>query len=196
MLKGTTPTLLFHGGDYESTQNIHIEDVFPVVFPFGIGGVQGPRENAVSPLECFKHYMRLSLPQTKRPDFILAVCSMYHSIKSFNTGFIICKSLLRGQTLAEQVSKLTADDITNAAKNVNMKIPSNGNTAAHFLKAVSTSCKPIGHSTEAAADARKKYFAMRDHFGTQSVFFTFSPCDECSFRVKLYATSGKVSKNV
>ena len=65
MLKGTTSTLLFHGGNYASTQDAQIEDVFPVVFPFGKGEVQGPRENGVSPLECFKHYMHLSLPQTK-----------------------------------------------------------------------------------------------------------------------------------
>ena len=91
MLKGTTPTLLFHEGNYASTQDAQIEDVFSIVFPFGLGGIQGPRENRVSPLECFKHYMRLSLPQTKRPDFSLAVCSMYHWIKSFNTGFIVCK---------------------------------------------------------------------------------------------------------
>eukprot|EP00957_Ditylum_brightwellii_P084418 6419300-Ditylum_brightwellii.AAC.2 len=45
MFKGTTPTLLFHGGNYASAQDAQIEDVFPVVFLFGKGGVQGPREN-------------------------------------------------------------------------------------------------------------------------------------------------------
>eukprot|EP00957_Ditylum_brightwellii_P026861 2030958-Ditylum_brightwellii.AAC.1 len=76
MLNSTTSTLLFHGGNYASTQDAQIEDVSPVAFPFGKGGVQGPKENGVSPLECFKHYMALSLPQIKRPNFILAVCSM------------------------------------------------------------------------------------------------------------------------
>ena len=71
MLKGTTPTLLFHGGEFASAQEVQIQDVFPVVFPFGRGGINENRPNGVSPLECLKHYMRLSLPSMKRPDFFL-----------------------------------------------------------------------------------------------------------------------------
>ena len=145
----------------------------------------------MSPLECLKHYMRLSLPHMKRPDFVLAVCSIYHRIKSFTTGFLTCKSMLRGQTLAEQVSLLTADDIVAASNMANLNMPNNGSTASRFLQAVSTSCKPLGHSKEAAADARKKLFAMNDYFETQAIYFTISPCDECSVRVRLYATSTK-----
>eukprot|EP00957_Ditylum_brightwellii_P212356 15367198-Ditylum_brightwellii.AAC.5 len=52
MLKGTTQTLLFHGGNYVSAQDVQIKDVFPVVFPFEKGEVQGPRENKESNKKC------------------------------------------------------------------------------------------------------------------------------------------------
>ena len=143
-------------------------------------------------MECLKHYMRLALPQMHRPIFVLLVCSMYQRLKSFSTAFVRCKSSFHGQTLAEHVSKLTVDDVELASKRLSVGLPNNGSAASRLLTAVSTSCKPIGHSNEAAAGARKKYFALRDYFGPQAVFFTFSPCDECSFRIRLYATSGKV----
>ena len=97
--------------------------------------------------------------------------------------------MLRGQTLAEQVSLLTADDTISTSDRANTNNCNDGTTAGRFLQAVSTACKPLSHSKEAATDARKKLFAMSDYFGTQAIFFTISPCDECSFRIRLYATS-------
>ena len=47
----------------------------------------------------------------------------------------------------------------------------------------------IGHSNEAASHARQKLFSLWHYFGAPAVFFTVTPCDECSFRVRLYATS-------
>ena len=47
----------------------------------------------------------------------------------------------------------------------------------------------IGHSNEAASFARQKLFSLWHYFGAPAVFFTVTPCDECSFRVRLYATS-------
>ena len=32
---------------------------------------------------------------------------------------------------------------------------------------------------------------MSEFFGTQAIFLTVSPCDECSFRIRLYATGKK-----
>ena len=57
------------------------------------------------------------------------------------------------------------------------------------MKAVETSCRPIGHSNEAADYSRKRYMAMWNYFGPPSLFFTISPCDEVSFKMKLYATA-------
>ena len=46
----------------------------------------------------------------------------------------------------------------------------------------------LGHSNEAASFARQKLFSLWHYFGAPAVFFTVTPCDECSFRVRLYAT--------
>ena len=64
-------------------------------------------------------------------------------------------------------------------------------TAASFLKSVTTSCKVLGHTAEAAKEARKKGYALSDYFGPHSIFFTVTPDDECSFRVRMYANQGK-----
>ena len=39
MLQGTMPTLLFNGGNYASIRDLNIEDISPVCFPFGRGGI-------------------------------------------------------------------------------------------------------------------------------------------------------------
>ena len=49
----------------------------------------------------------------------------------------------------------------------------------------------IGHSNEAAMEARQKLFSLWHLFGCPAIFFTITPCDECSFRVRLYATCSK-----
>jgi hypothetical protein len=51
---------------------------------------------------------------------------------------------------------------------------------------VSAACKNIPYSDEAAKEARTKLFSMLYSLGPPSVFFTISPGDECSFRIKLY----------
>ena len=56
---------------------------------------------------------------------------------------------------------------------------------------MTTSCKVFGHTTEAARDARKKLYALSDRFGPHSIFFTVTPDDECSYRVRMYANQGK-----
>jgi hypothetical protein len=63
--------------------------------------------------------------------------------------------------------------------------------AETFLNSVTASCKSIGHTAEAAKDARKRVYAMNDRFGAHSIFFTVTPDDECTFRVRIYANNGK-----
>jgi hypothetical protein len=44
----------------------------------------------------------------------------------------------------------------------------------------------MGHTEQAAKDARRRCFAMLDFFGLNSLFMSTTPDDECSFRVRLY----------
>ena len=62
IMNNTAPTLLFHGGDYGDSRIVPIENIFPLQFPFGIGGFSDKRPNQVSKIELMKHYMKLSLP--------------------------------------------------------------------------------------------------------------------------------------
>ena len=104
---------------------------------------------------------------------------------------IKCKaSFDKEHCLAERVSKLTIEEVRKAVQLHKIKQPCNyKNVAQHLLKAVETSCRPIGHSNETADYARTIYMPLWNHFGPPSVFLTIIPCDFVSFRMKLYATS-------
>ena len=191
MLDGTAPTLLFHGGEFANERDVPITDMFPMQFPFGLGGVHINRRNSVSIKECLKHYFWLSLPQMQRPDFILVVASMFNRILSFETGFICCQSKYNGEPLALGVCELTSQDIADAAKRKDDGLRV-GSTAGRFFGAISSACKPVGHSNEAAAEGRRKMFALMDHFGESSIFLSVTPDDQNSFQVKLFATGKEV----
>ena len=63
--------------------------------------------------------------------------------------------------------------------------------AADFLSAVSASCRDVDHSAEAAAFNRRQYFALEDLYGCFGIFFSLSPCDQTTFRIRLYAEPGR-----
>ena len=69
---------------------------------------------------------------------------------------------------------------------------SNG-TLRKLFRSVRGQTSSIGHSSEAASFARQKLFSLWHYFGAPAVFFTVTPCDECSFRVRLYTTSKTLS---
>lgn len=50
-------------------------------------------------------------------------------------------------------------------------------------------CSSIGHSNEAATSARQNLFLLWHYFGAPLYFVTFTPCNEYSFCVRMYATS-------
>jgi hypothetical protein len=67
------------------------------------------------------------------------------------------------------------------------------------MRSISTSCEVLGYTEEAAKKAWQNCFAMTDHFGLSSLFLTTTPCDcdECSFRVRLFANQmGQVRTNL
>ena len=50
LLQEKEPTLIFHGGDRIGSHKVKLEDMFPIQFPFGLGGLQ-KRPTKVSPEE-------------------------------------------------------------------------------------------------------------------------------------------------
>lgn len=199
MLDKTAPTMLMYGGSYLRGHEVELEDAFPMQFPFGLGSPnhQGvKRKVPVSFEECLRHYMRLSMNQFMRPDFILVCYHLLCRHASYKTGIIKCKTQFKGKSLAEKISQMTVHDIKKAATELSSQQQNNeqcvtSTTASSFLKSVSTSCKVLGHTTEAAKEARRKVYALTEYFGTHSIFFTVTPDDECTFIVRMYANMGR-----
>ena len=127
IMNNTAPTLLFHGGNYGDSRTVPLENIFPLQFPFGIGGFSDKRPNPVSKIELMKHYLMLSLSQFQRHDFILVIMGMYQREKTFQCAIMSCKasSNLTGcDSFAEEVSTITKQDI---------EIAVNRNEAGLFL---------------------------------------------------------------
>ena len=101
---------------------------------------------------------------------------------------MICWSLINGVTLGETLSRFTNENFMNAS-------PTN-EAMESLLKAITTSCRALGHTPEAAQFARKCYFALIDHFGLNSLFLSITPDDLCSFRVRLYANAAKFVSSI
>ena len=89
-----------------------------------------------------------------------------------------CRSQINGVSLGETLSKITIDDFSDTG--------SMNQATEILLKGITTSCRALGHTPEAAKFARKCYFSLIDHFGMNSFFLTITPDDLCSFRVHLY----------
>ena len=89
VLNRTSPVLLVHGGNYVNTgKELKLESVFPLQFPFGLGGPKIKRPTHISEEACLKHYLRLSLQQFMWSDFILVVYHLYNQIMSYRSGLI------------------------------------------------------------------------------------------------------------
>ena len=191
LLKGKEPTLIFRGGDIVGSHKIKLEDMFPIQFPFGIGGIHDMRPTKVSKTEAIRHYARLSLPQFQRADFILVLYAMFQRAQTFQNSIITCTSTHDDSTLGDALSSITQEELEATTRQVLDGRGSNtsNSTMNALFRSITAQCKSVGHSNEAATAARRKSFAMWQYFGTPSVFATASPCDENSMRVRLYATS-------
>jgi hypothetical protein len=116
------------------------------------------------------------------------------------TGIAKCNIANNGNSIANQLSTINLEHIDDAITTIKAMPRTSGqssipqhinNNVSQLLHCVRTSCVPIGYTNEAAADARSKMFSLWMTFGVPSLLFTFSPCDECSFLMQLYATEKK-----
>jgi hypothetical protein len=161
-----------------------IENILPFAFPFGIGGPKMKQRVKVSLQLCIQLYLRLSLTQFMEGPTILVMNHIYNRQLSYISGVMTCRSTVNGTSLGEKLSKLTVQDLENIQENNTDNLHDN---TKGLLRAISTSCKAMGHTDEAAKYAQRCCFAMLDYYGLNSLFLTTTPDDECSFRVRLYA---------
>ena len=188
MLKDEKPTLLVYGGDYKKSSEVNVEDVLPFAFPYGLGGPKSRRPVQTSFEVCIKRYTRLASREFMRGDTILVLNHMYGRQLSYKSGVITCRSNVGGTSMGEKFSSITVDELQGY---LNEDAPNLSPTVRKFVKGIDTSCRALGYTPEAAQYARRSGFAYQDYFGLNSVFITISPCDECSFRVRLFANPGK-----
>ena len=199
MLNQVSPIALVSGGRYISSgKELRLEDIFPLAFPFGIGGLKMPKDRkrptSISEIECLKHYLRLSLPSFMRGDMILVISHMFNRLKSYQSGVIKCRSTkIYGKPFGDAISTITEEEIKVAANNLTNKIE-DSSVAARFLKESVASCSAVGYTSAAAKANRRIMYAFCDAFGIPGVFFSLSPCDECAFRVRLWANAGSQMK--
>ena len=186
-MKGQKPTLLFRNGDIVGHHTIDLIDIFPLVFPYGWGGPNERRENRVGKSSVLRHYCRISLPQMQQSQFLLVLCSMWQRLESFNKCVINCKSSFKSSTLADHLSLLSGAEVQTAMRHILNGEKTSNPTLKKLFTSVRGQASSIGHSNEAASYARQKLFSLWHYFGAPAVFFTVTPCDECSFRVRLYA---------
>jgi hypothetical protein len=93
-----------------------------------------------------------------------------------------CRSTIAGVPLGEKLST-SIEDFEQINNNNNNNLNA---TTKRFFRAISTTCKAMGHTEQAVKDARWQCFAMLDFFRLNSLFMSTTPSDECSFRVRLY----------
>ena len=96
------------------------------------------------------------------------------------------KGAENSDNLAELFSQITVEELQAAADEKN---PKQTPLVKKLMKSMSTSCKAMGHTPEAAAYARRCCFAIQDRFGLNSIFLTVTPDDEKNFRNKTFDES-------
>jgi hypothetical protein len=171
MFQRSAPTLLAYGGTYAKNADMKIENILPFAFSFGIGGPKMEQRVKVSLELCIQLYMRLSLEQFMEGPTILVLNHIYNRQMSYKTGVMTCRSTIDGIPLGEKLSTLSTEDFEQIDQNNNVNLNPITNS---FLKAISTTCKAMGHTEEAAKDARRRCYAMLDFFWTQQSIFYYS----------------------
>jgi hypothetical protein len=191
ILKNKSPQLFVYGGNRTDPHKADLEDIMPLTFPFGTGGPRTKRRVNVSLEECIKRYMMTAMPQFMRSDVIFILQHIYSRQLSYKTGVIKLKNKIGGQQAGDIIGNATKDDFIRAVKH---RTNNPTDPLVALSKTVKTTCQSLGYTEEASKLARMNSFAMVDHFGLNSLFLTTTPCDECSFRVRLFTNpNGLVS---
>lgn len=128
--------------------------------------------------------MRTALPQFMRNDVIFVMQHAFSRLQSYKTGIIKLRNKIGDRETGDLIGNTTPQAFLQSIEQRNRNA---SDPMVALTKTISTSCEVLGYTEEAAKKARQNCFAMTDHFGLSSLFLTTTPCDECSFRVRLFA---------
>ena len=111
--------MVIQGGRYASyKESSRFENVLPVQFPFGSGGPTAHRATPISAEELLRHYLRLSLPQFKKSDFVFLANHTLQRIISYKSAIVKCRPIMgsTGVSLGERIANMSVDDVRAAVK--------------------------------------------------------------------------------
>jgi hypothetical protein len=157
MFKRSAPTLLAFGGTHANNVEMNVENILPFAFPFGIGGPKMKRGVKVSIEVCIQVYMQLLLRHFMEGPIILVMNHIYKRQMSYKSRVMTCRSSVDGVPLGEKLFTLTMEDLEKVNDNNTDRLDA---TTKGLLKGISTSCRAMGHTEEAAKYARQCCFAM------------------------------------
>ena len=146
------------------------------------------RETNISPEEVYMHLCKVSLPQFQRGDFLLVLKHMHTRMMSFKQAVMSSNSQHFGNTFGNKVARIDIEKLEKAATLADLG-KTVGGIEGDLLKNLKANTICSGFSAEAAKYNRRLHFAMCDYFGMSAIFLTITPCDLCTFRVRLFANA-------
>ncbi len=120
---------------------------------------------------CIQVYMHLWLGQFMEGPTILVMNHIYNRQKSYKTGVMPCRSSINGISLGEKLSTLSTEQFEQIKDNNTDNLDA---TTKCYLKAISTSRKAMGHTEQAAKDARQRCFENVGLFWTKQSIFEYN----------------------
>ena len=174
--------------DYEGDNLIKC---FPLQFPYGVGAMKkkkGKKEpTGRENIDHIKHLLSLSLPNMHRPEFILVTHNMYERHRAAEVSYLRCNYKSGGSSRAESFASMSVERLKSAVNRSNAHMAVNDAATLQFLNSIEAVSRSMGHTNEAAKQARTRMFSMIAKFGVPAVFFTVTPDDNGSFRIKVNA---------
>jgi len=179
--------------DYEGS---NFMKCFPLQFPYGVGRKQESSKKKTSEkrkgysdneIRYLQHLLSLSLPNMHRAEFGVVVHNMYERHRAVGVSFLRCKHQSSGTSRAESFADINVEQLRSAINRSNAGMSVADRSSYQFLNSIEAVSRNMAHTNEAAKQARRRMFAMIAKFGVPAVFFTVTPNDSGSFRIKVNA---------
>ncbi len=151
MINYSASTLMAYGGTYANNVEIKVENFLPFAFPFVIGDPKMKQRVKVSLEVCIQMYMQRLLQQFIEGPTILVMNHIYNRKMLYKSGVMTCRSSVDGVQLGEKLFILSMENLEQLDDNNADRLDA---AAKGLLKAISKSCRAMGHTKEAAKYAR------------------------------------------
>ena len=92
-------------------------------------------------------------------DIVLVLHQLFSQRLSYETGIVTCRNQNPREDFGKVLSRLTTKDFEASSTNTEALLSSN---VEHVVKTITTRCKSLAHTAEAAQKASKHQFTMLD----------------------------------